>query len=112
MNEQKIMEEFDKEIVEYWKKFWFDKNIWSIQLLEIYNEIPIDMAKFWLLVNQLQLKKAEKLKQLIISTLKKQKDEFREMVEKMEKDDPWAYGFDIDMTNGYNQALKDILKQL
>lgn len=36
----------------------------------------------------------------------------REVVGKKERHDAWANGFNVDMTNGYNMALDDILQTL
>ena len=39
----------------------------------------------------------------------------RELLEEIKKEkryDPWAYGFNMDMTSGYNQAIDDIINLL
>ncbi len=41
-----------------------------------------------------------------------QKQELRERVNRKKRYDPWAHGFNIDKTNGYNEAIDDVIKLL
>ncbi len=52
------------------------------------------------------------LEKTFSNELSEYRQELKKKVEGMEKDDPWVYGFNVDMTAGYNQALSDVIKLL
>ena len=45
----------------------------------------------------------------IASAAEAREREISERVKKAKRYDPWEYGFNVDMTNGYNRALDEVL---
>jgi hypothetical protein len=67
---EKMIEELDKELYEYWKQFYISKDVWTAILLSEGYEIPFDTGEFWLKVKLYQESKADCLKKFFIKSLK------------------------------------------